>query len=615
MQANKTQAKHSWANVAKGTRAPGKETSVRVAKVAMPEFSEIRKLVDRNQVAAKSASLRPTLRSPWHGTSTASTQHAQSLKGAASDESRPQAPSAMSGTTSRTVWGDSIRKTKTSGALSQTQALEQVTAATFEKAQPLSKSDEAHFPGLTAGIPKDFDEEKDSQSHSEANAAKPKARASRQSRRRRKKAENSGVSLASFTLEQREQALAVREEQFAHREAVLQSLIKKLEQTIEQATSEKKASDTSTQSKPSGTEPMIQYWGSDDGLRDFPAASGSSIEGEPRRVKAETAEQLWYEPLGTDIEIVVTDAYGYQTTLPLHQSIVEPKCGWLHQQISSTSQRHVDSGDDDPDDTDKAAQRQVPSFKLEMDGALATACFFFAYGGAKTCLSDDASRPPGELLLQSCSPSQAHRCDLSSLCNCVRLYDSALELQMPELCCYLLEQVEALATDIAESACIQRIGGSSIALGYIRNTLQSTMIFMYTQKHQPKWRPLQMAFAGLYDVIALRAGPQLAFNLPQEMAKLVRKLHEDHVEYRQTQRSCLPAPGSLTVRPDVMDKLIHNDAEDATYFWYGSKSHRELYSTGWIHQLRLRPRSYSKEERDGDDDDDDDDGSDVDITV
>jgi hypothetical protein len=440
--------------------------------------------------------------------------------------------------------------------------------------------------------------------------------------------------LAGSTLEQREQALAVREQQIAyreqqvaHKENILNSLLEKLEYTINLAMQDKEELLIKHLPDPSTATQVPQPWNTSDGLSEYLAASTASSEVLSRdpvtpgqtstsedaasqssdqvasltssiqqlqSVQAETATQLWYEPYGTDIELLAKDAYGNLVSLPLHRSIVEPRSGWVREHISLALHNRCNLG---ADDDEGATQKKAILLELDMESSVATACFFFAYTRGKSIHTEMNSQSPGEELLKSCSPNLAHNFNLSPIHSCIHMYDAALKLRMPELCCYLLEQMEILATNVAESACVQRVRGPRFSIREVKNALEGAMAFLYTAEKQVQWRPMQVAFAALYDAVALRVGPSLYPTHSEEMKNLVRKLHEDHIEYRQLQRSCLPRPGSLVPSSHEMGRLLTR-AEDPSYLWHGCDLHHDLYSDGGIHRLRNQSSTYRAQNRD-----------------
>ncbi|KAL2212309.1 hypothetical protein CC79DRAFT_362933 [Sarocladium strictum] len=279
----------------------------------------------------------------------------------------------------------------------------------------------------------------------------------------------------------------------------------------------------------------------------------------------ETA-QAWWDRAGADIVVVVRGPSGERHDISLHRDIVSRRCAWIrpHRQQKQ-----------------KTFEPKVSVIHLDMDIAEAEACFCFTYTGGQTGIllrNKPSGVSAGQVMLQGCAPNRKDVFDLSSISKCLRLYGAALRLQMPELCRHLLKQMETLASNMGESACIHRHGSLYSNIFGTSEILQAAMIFMYTQLGQDQWRPMRIAFAGLYDAISLRVGPYLTFSITSDTQLLVERLHRDHIEYRQLQQSCIPEHGSLVASLKEMDTTVKEKGPDP--FYYDAESYRQTYQEG-----------------------------------
>lgn len=394
-------------------------------------------------------------------------------------------------------------------------------------------------------------------------------------------------------LQHREAAVSRREQRVVKKERDLKALLKKLDSAIDLTVKERE--DRKTKVKKETDSPDLGQASSSTGTirttavpseeltKGDTTASGWSVPNLPdtatkeltesiqrlELTKTETHQELWFKPVGAYLSIMANAPEGYGMALPAHREVLESKCGWLRDQ-------KLPSPPPPSQDEEKSAPA-ITSLTLSLDPTVAEACFFFAYTGGKYYPAQDvapADISPGQRWFQDCIPDLREAFDLSSLRPCLSLYNGALVLQMPELCCFLLEQVEILATNVAEAACIQQSGGLWSDLWEVSWALESALKFIHGQTNLDHWRPMRMAFAGLYDAVALRAGPYLTFNYDPITAELFQRLHEDHVAYRQSQRSCLPITGSMVLPLEDMESLL---AKDIASFWYGTHEFQSAY--------------------------------------
>lgn len=384
----------------------------------------------------------------------------------------------------------------------------------------------------------------------------------------------------------------------------------RLEQIQQQQEQEKLSvateQDITQQEKPLATlrPKKATVWHEDDGVVDYklnPSLSLSSVpdisapvssagsstykgsETESADLASLKTAQAWYDRAGADIVVVVRTPSGERHEISVHRDIVSRRCGWIrpHRQQKQ-----------------KTSQVKVAVIPLDMDIAEAEACLCFAYTGGQTDLllrNQRSGVSAGQAMLQGCSPNRKDVFDLSSLPNCLRLYGAALKLQMPELCRHVLKQMETLATNMGELACLHRYGVLNSNIWGTSQALEAAMTFMYTQLGQDQWRPMRIAFAGLYDAISLRVGPYLTFSMTPTTQQLVERLHGDHIEYRQLQRSCVPEHGSLVASLKEM-KLTVNEKEPKP-FWYDTESYRQTYQDGSMNTLcKILPPMYNERE-------------------
>lgn len=432
-------------------------------------------------------------------------------------------------------------------------------------------------------------------------------------------------------LEQREKALEIREQRVAHQEAVLNTLLAKLNQTIELARSTlescapeqgdakgeldslvKTEEDLTKASSieacpPAASKPGPELnWSAPESPKSTPSSLTDTIQ-KLEDVSTHLHMDLWNDPVGADICIVARNVHGQQGSLMLHGEVVAPKCGWLREQIPWSSSETP--GPKSSTSTEAVRGKvEMRSFDLNVELALANACFYFAYTGGKASTKElpVPGMPTGQQILDQCRPSLACPINLSSLDICLHMYGAAVQLQMPELCCWILEQVEAMASNVAEAACMQRLGNLWTDMIPIRRIMERALTFIHAQDCQDRWRPMRMAFAGLYDAVSLRVGPYLTFSSGPEMSVLVLRLQQDVIEYRQNQGSCLPQSGTLVPFIDEMETTLTRRSD--LWLWYGSALYQETYLQGRSHagstsgsaRTTIRTTSGSVAERDED---------------
>jgi hypothetical protein len=401
-------------------------------------------------------------------------------------------------------------------------------------------------------------------------------------------------------LEQRERDLKAREQKVAHQEVVLNTLLAKLNETLdaakstlersaaEEATAEDEANASVTQEElakqrfidaccPVAYDGPDVDWSAPESPEQLSQSLTDTIQ-TLEDLRIESTIDLWNEPVGADVRLFARNVHGEPSCLIVHSEIVAPKCGWLREHIawSSSDGSESDSGPK----TQSENVVKVKRFDLDVEIVLANACFFFAYtgGNARTKEVPVPGMPSGQEVLDSCTANPASPLDLSPLNSCLQMYDAAVRLKMPELCCWILGQLEMLVSNIAETACQQRLGGLRSDMIQIKQTLECALTFIHKRDCQDKWRPMRLAFAGLYDALTLRVGPYLTFSCTPQISLLVLRLHEDLIEYRQNQGSCMPKTGSLVPLVGEMETILTRDADQ--WLWYGSALYQETYLEG-----------------------------------
>jgi hypothetical protein len=270
-----------------------------------------------------------------------------------------------------------------------------------------------------------------------------------------------------------------------------------------------------------------------------------------------SARKLWYDPVGADVILTVPVKGGKCTQLPLHRRIVEPRCGWLRQQISQAEGERCSSPEkgEDGDESDSSVIRLY----LDVECSLALSCFYFAYIGGQSEFkwSGDDTLSRDQVVHSQCFTDNLPG-DYTSAITYVQMYDAALLLDMPELCCHVLERMAGLVISVADSADSGRRNGELQRSDFFlaAYTLEAAMHYLYLQDHEAQWRPMEMAFAAFYDSISMKIGPYLTLSRAPHVGLMVQRLQEDYVEYRQLQGSFLPTPGSLVRSVEDMKMLL-----------------------------------------------------------